>query len=247
GVAGGRRWGRGAGPARERGFHRSRRRPGSACAEPLVRAAQLHSGLLDEFRRDRHRHRGGDLRVDGFVTAFATMADFTAPRELMNPEAHPTPERSGAFGGFIGPRTLVSLVENALPGLLTPAFEERVGAPRSGSLYQLAAGPYGWWRVLRAAERLSPSDDPTPAQRTEYFALCLAAHFASAASFVPTDVDSKIRRALWQDGVGTPELARMRALALGLADWDVAAVSARQVNVESFRIGSGPHGGGASG
>jgi hypothetical protein len=160
----------------------------------------------------------------------------------MHPAPQSNPERSGAFGGFIGPRTLVSLVESALPWLLAAAFEEQTGAPRSGSLYQLAAGPYGWWRVLRAAERLQPSDDPTPAQRTEYFALCLAAHFASAASFVPTDVDSKIRRALWQDAVGTPELARMRALALRLADWDVSAVSARQVNVESVGIVSGHDG-----
>jgi hypothetical protein len=176
-----------------------------------------------------------------------------------------TPERSGAFGGFIGPRTLVSLVESALPWLLTPAFEERVGAQRSGPLYgqggrrsrptrsepqaseggplhELAAGRFGWWSVLRAAERLAPSDDPTPAQRTDYFALCLAAHFASAASFVPTDVDTKIRRALWQDAVGTPELARMRALALGLAEWDVSAVSARQVEVESVGVVSGHDG-----
>jgi hypothetical protein len=163
--------------------------------------------------------------------------------ELLDHAAQPNPERSGAFGGFIGPRTLVSLVENALPWLLgSPALAERVGAPRVGSLCQLAAGPLGWWSVLRAADRLGPSDDPTPAQRTDYFALCLAAHFASAASFVPTDVDSKIRRALWQGAVGTPELARMRALALGLAEWDVAEVSARMVNVEPVGVVSGHDG-----
>jgi hypothetical protein len=162
-------------------------------------------------------------------------------------------ERSGAFGGFIGPRTLVSLVESALPWLLTPAFAERVGAPRSGSLYELAADRFGWWHVLRAVQQggrqsrptrsepeaseggplhggLAPSEDPTPEQRTEYFALCLAAHFASAASFVPTDVDTKIRRALWLAAVGTPELARMRALALGVAAWDVSAVTARRID-----------------
>jgi hypothetical protein len=153
------------------------------------------------------------------------------------------PERSGAFGGFIGPRTLVSLVESALPWLLTPAFAERAGAiGRGGSLAERAAGPFGWWHVLRSADRLAPSDDPTPEQRTEYFALCLAAHFASAASFVPTDVDTKIRRALWQDAVGTPELERMRALALGLAEWDVSAVSARQVEVSPGERVSGHDG-----
>jgi hypothetical protein len=145
-------------------------------------------------------------------------------------QSQPSPERSGAFGGFIGPRTLVSLVESALPWLLAPAFEERVGTPRSGSLYELAAGRFGWWHVLHAAARLAPSEDPTAEQRTEYFALCLAAHFASAASFVPTDVDTKIRRALWLAAVRTPELARMRALALDLAAWDVSAVTARRID-----------------
>jgi hypothetical protein len=141
------------------------------------------------------------------------------------------PERSGAFAGFIGPRTLVAQVESALPWLLGADLVQRAGAApdRAGALHELAVGPLGWWRVLRAADRLEASDEPTPAQRTDYFALCLAAHFASAASFVPTDVDTKIRRALWLEAIGTDELPRMRALALGLAQWDVAPVSARLV------------------
>jgi hypothetical protein len=153
-----------------------------------------------------------------------------------------SPERSGAFGGFIGPRTLVSLVESALPWLLAPAFAERAGEPRDGSLVQLAAGRFGWWHVLRAGAGLAPSAEPTAAERTEYFALCLAAHFASAASFVPTDVDTKIRRALWKDAIGTPELARMRALALAVSEWDVSAVTARQVDVEPVGRVSGHDG-----
>jgi hypothetical protein len=159
-------------------------------------------------------------------------------------QAEAQQERSGAFGGFIGPRTLVSLVESALPWLLAPEFAQQIGASPSGAgpLHELAQGKHGWWFVLRSADRLEASGDPTPAQRTDYFALCLAAHFASAASFVPTDVDTKIRRALWQEAVGTPELARMRALALGLAGWDVSAVSARQVAVEAVGVVSGHDG-----
>jgi hypothetical protein len=165
----------------------------------------------------------------------------------MRTEPGGEPERSGAFGGFIGPRTLVAQVEIALPWLLTPDFAKRSGidapgAVDDGSLYELAGGALGWWRVLCAAPRLAPADDPSPAQRTDYFALCLAAHFASAASFVPTDVDTKIRRALWQAAVGTGELARMRALSLGLAEWDVSAVSARRVRVEAGLVVSGHDG-----
>ena len=90
------------------------------------------------------------------------------------------------------------------------------------------------WPRLRSAGgacseergRLAATPDALPAQRTDYFALCLAAHFASAATYVPTDVDTKIRRALWRDAVGTDELERMRALALGLADGTWAGVGA---------------------
>ncbi len=96
----------------------------------------------------------------------------------------------------------------------------------------MAEGPLQWRAILRAGERLEPSPEPKPDARTDYFALCLAAHFASAATYVPTDVDTKIRRALWLDAVGTDQIARMRALALGLALWDMREVSARIVFVE---------------
>ena len=84
-------------------------------------------------------------------------------------------------------------------------------------------------RSCAPASALAPNPEPKPAERTDYFALCLAAHFATAATYVPTDVDTKIRRALWREAVGTDELPRMRALALGLARWDMRAVSARIV------------------
>lgn len=161
----------------------------------------------------------------------------------MHPRPQSTPEPSGAFGGFIGPRNLVAQVANALPWLFDGGFAGMaVGPEATGPLHGLAGGALGWWRVLRAVPLLAPSPDPSPAQRTDYFALCLAAHFASAASFVPTDVDSKIRRALWLAAVGTPELPRMRALALGLADWDVSSVSARRVEVEPSGVVSGHDG-----
>ena len=130
-----------------------------------------------------------------------------APAELGAPA-----EGRGAFGGKIGPRTLVGLVANTAPWLFAQ------GAP---------AEPYV--AILRSAGELGARAEPTPAERTDYFALCLAAHFASAATFVPTDVDTKIRRALWQEAIGTDELPRMRALALGMAEWDPAPVSARVV------------------
>jgi len=136
------------------------------------------------------------------------------------------PEPSGAFAGFIGPRTLAGLVRNTAPWLweteVTPATEY-VG-------------------IVRAGEALPARERPTPAERTEYFALCLAAHFASVATWVPTDVDTKIRHALWQDARGTDELPRMRALALRAAAWDPVPVSARVVRVAGLGAVSGHDG-----
>ncbi|MEX2207400.1 MAG: hypothetical protein WEF50_14320 [Myxococcota bacterium] len=141
------------------------------------------------------------------------------------------PEGRGAFGGLIGPRTLLGLVENTAPWLFARTAGE-VGEASSARPSEVAAGPEQWRAILRAGEQLEPSPEPKPEQRTDYFALCLAAHFASAATYVPTDVDSKIRRALWHEAVGTDQLPRMRRLALGLVRWDLRAVSARIVPVD---------------
>jgi hypothetical protein len=59
---------------------------------------------------------------------------------------------------------------------------------------------------------------------------------------VPTDVDTKVRRALWQDAAGSDEVPRMRALALGMAAWDPRPVSARVVDVDGLGAVSGHDG-----
>ncbi|MFN0009485.1 MAG: hypothetical protein ACKVXR_16425, partial [Planctomycetota bacterium] len=146
-------------------------------------------------------------------------------------------EGRGAFAGFIGPRTLVAGVENAAPFLFDGTPESR-----PGRLVELGHAPLGWLSILRGAERLGASPDPTPADRTDYFALCLAAHFASVATYVPTDVDSKIRGALWGDQSDLQELERMRDLALQLRHWDLRGVSARIVDVEGLGPVSGHDG-----
>jgi hypothetical protein len=151
-------------------------------------------------------------------------------------------EGRGAFGGFIGPRRLLELVGQTAPWLFEGQLEGEPLPDPDEPLVGQGAGPLGWWRILRAGERLSASPDPDAALRSDYFALCLAAHFASAATFVPTDVDTKIRRALWRDAVGTGELPRMRALALASSQWRLELVSARLVEIEGFGCVSGHDG-----
>ena len=140
----------------------------------------------------------------------------------------PTRTSDEQFGGFIGPRTLLGVVRNTAPWLWSREWPD---TPQTEYV-----------TILRASEKLEPRAEPSPAERTQYFGLCLAAHFASVASYVPSDVDTKIRRALWQDARGTGELESMCALALRMARWDPAPVSARVVRVPGIGPVSGHDG-----
>lgn len=148
-------------------------------------------------------------------------------------------ETRGAFGGFIGPRTLVDLVRNTVPFVFEPPAPAGGAATR---LHSHAFDPLGWLAVLWHADLVQASSEPSPAETTDYFALCLAAHFATAASYVPTDVDTKIRHALWAGQEDAGERQRMVALALDLARWDLRRVSARLVEVAPGDFVSGHDG-----
>jgi hypothetical protein len=151
------------------------------------------------------------------------------------------PEGRGAFGGFIGPQNLLVLVKNTVPFL----FESQPRDPFEGedrNLAERANHRMGWWSILNAAERLSPTEEPTSAQWTDYFALCLAAHFATVASYVPTDVDTKIRDRLWFLEREDAEWERLLSLISGLAQWDVSSLSARHVMIEPGLLVSGHDG-----
>jgi len=64
------------------------------------------------------------------------------------------------------------------------------------------------WKNLVAAE-LTPEE-----QLQDYFALCLACHHATVATFIPTDVDTKIRGILWQASRDRDVLRGMLRVAL---------------------------------
>lgn len=52
-------------------------------------------------------------------------------------------------------------------------------------LSQLSVGPMGWMDILTGpvVEALPPTSTPTEEQRVDYFALCIASHFATVATF----------------------------------------------------------------
>ncbi|MEY2747817.1 MAG: hypothetical protein RL112_2859 [Planctomycetota bacterium] len=142
------------------------------------------------------------------------------------------PEARGAFGGFIGPKNLLELVRTSAPWLFDGAHPAHGPdlVPVAGRLVDASGEARGWWRIL-LSESAHPgaTREPAPGEVADYFALCCAAHFASAATFVPTDVDAKIRHALWLDQADGAELERMLDFALRLGEWDVSPVSARLV------------------
>lgn len=60
----------------------------------------------------------------------------------------------------------------------------------------------------------------------EYYGLCLAAHWATAGCFSPTDVDNAIRYVLWQDAPAEKK-AEWAKLVVEALSWDYGPVTAR--------------------
>lgn len=83
--------------------------------------------------------------------------------------------------------------------------------------------------------RLLRDYDGRPLSASQYYEFCLAAHWATAGTFVPTDVDNAIRWRLWQEA--EPSLAGACAdLALEALAWDYRPVTARVVKDAKGRL-----------
>jgi hypothetical protein len=88
--------------------------------------------------------------------------------------------------------------------------------------------PPTWQRALREAKLLEPVWQE-PEQRLAYLRLLLAAHHATVATFVPTDVDTRIRFHAWQEIRGADALEAAVAIVDETDAWDPRPVSARVV------------------
>jgi len=67
-----------------------------------------------------------------------------------------------------------------------------------------------------------------------YFRLMLASHFATVATFVPTDVDARIRHHVWAAMETPEEIAAAIDVVDEVARWDTRWVSARTVDVDGW-------------
>jgi hypothetical protein len=96
----------------------------------------------------------------------------------------------------------------------------------------------GWlWNDPRVEAATRTLDDLATAEAsyrdgegTAYLELLLTAHFATVATFVPTDVDARIRHHAWMAMSSPDALAAACDRVDAVASWDVHAVSARVVD-----------------
>jgi hypothetical protein len=147
------------------------------------------------------------------------------------------PQSARAIRGFVAPRTLLYEVQNTAPWLPQPE-----GIP-TGEILTQARGPMGFLNVLAGCRREGAAPQALANDRTlDYFGLCLACHHATVATFVPTDVDTKIRGLLWRLIKDPAQLDSMVDLAESFCSWDVASVSRRTVGVGDLGLFAGHHG-----
>jgi hypothetical protein len=133
---------------------------------------------------------------------------------------------------YIAPENLLGLVRNTAPFLTARLnAEPRLESPR---LIALGSSPHAHLEVLANAEDLSSRGLTDQELIEDYFALCLACHHTTVATFVPTDVDAKIRGLLWRHRDGE-SLRRMFEFTLRWLNWSIDGISARAT--ELARVG----------
>ena len=125
---------------------------------------------------------------------------------------------------WIGPETLISQVHSTAPFL-----ELRLPATEPGRLIELGHSPDGFLRILANWENILRPDLNPGEQLQDYFTLCLACHHATVATFVPTDVDTKIRGIVWQESRDLDVLRPMLHLALASRAWTEDGISIRAI------------------
>jgi hypothetical protein len=129
-----------------------------------------------------------------------------------------------AWAQWIGPETLIAQVRGTAPFL-----ESRWPAAESGRLIELGDSPDGFLRVLANWENLLRAGLTPEEQLQDYFALCLACHHATVATFVPTDVDTKIRGIVWRESRDPQVVRPMLRFALASRTWTEEGISIRAV------------------
>jgi hypothetical protein len=137
-----------------------------------------------------------------------------------------------AWAQWISPETLISQVQSTAPFL-----EAQLPQPELSRLIELGGSFDGFRRILASWRNILCPNLTLEEQLQDYFALCMACHHATVATFVPTDVDTKIRGIVWRESRDPDVLRPMLRLALNSRLWTEDGISIRAI-----RGVSGHHG-----
>jgi hypothetical protein len=113
----------------------------------------------------------------------------------------------------IAPNLLLKDVENTSPYL----FRGEIGLEGKNRSY--LAKLFFYKKNLKVLKHIG---------LTEYFYLCMSAHWATAGSFVPTNVDNQIREGLWKHGEIGAHIERMTKITIDSWLWDYSEVTNRK-------------------
>jgi len=137
-----------------------------------------------------------------------------------------------AWAHWISPETLIEQVLNTAPFL-----DARFPPTEDGSLIGLGNSSDGFLRILANWRNMLRAGLTPEEQLQDYFALCLACHHATVGTFVPTDVDTKIRGIVWRESRDPDVLRPMLRLALAARSWTEDGVSVRSTRGVSGHSG----------
>jgi hypothetical protein len=110
-----------------------------------------------------------------------------------------------------------------------PFLADRLPEPEKARLVDLGDSADGFRRVLASWENILRADLSFEEQLQDYFAFCLACHHATVATFVPTDVDTKIRGIVWRETRDLDAVRAMLRFALASRQWTEDGISIRAV------------------
>src|SRR5438046_876031 len=108
-----------------------------------------------------------------------------------NPESAPFFPPRG-----VSPSILLAQTKNTVPFIFDRDFLT-APARENSYLHALLELDKSVTALARSGDAGTPLKTSPQLTHSQYFELCLAAHHATVASFVPTDVDNQIRFRLW--------------------------------------------------
>lgn len=148
--------------------------------------------------------------------------------------------RASPIENYISPSNLLGLVENTAPFLMQQIRERYV---RPGArLIELGQDSQGYLQILNAGQNIENAELSPEALTEDYFAFCMACHHATVGTFVPTDVDSKIRGLLWRQNRDRESLRRMFDFTMTSMRWSIEGLSRRYTEVSGVGPVSGHNG-----